>query len=168
MAVIVSPSFIIILFLLLSTLSSVVVVECHFSNNINQNGQHGHLFGSKLWSSIKKLKSNGSVERTNSNKDFDLESEFRNKLGYTGHTPPNRSPLYYEFQKKIAAGDATRTRSAKKVIQASLRKQKNRNNIESDIRGGTAAAGHIVKTMTARRMETLKYVKISFLFGFVI
>ena len=40
--------------------------------------------------------------------------------------------------------------SSPKLLDVAIKK------IESDVRGGSAAAGNVVRTMTARRMETLK------------
>ena len=77
-------SFLVFVILLLSTLSF-DVVECHFSNNNNNNNNRdGNLFGSKLWSSIKNNKCDGSFGSTKCNTDdLDLVAEFRGKLGYT-------------------------------------------------------------------------------------
>jgi hypothetical protein len=43
-----------------------------------------------------------------------------------------------------------RNTSSPKLLDVAIKK------IESDVRGGSAAAGKVVRTMTARRMETLK------------
>jgi hypothetical protein len=126
-----------------STSPPSLVVECRFASTNHHHYHYGNFVASTAttwWSSLTKQQRNSNI-------------------GINPHHEPSPSittgsSLLNNYRKFRRVGTTT-VSSPKKVAQASILKNKKKD-IESDIRGGTVAAGHIVKTMTARRMETFK------------
>lgn len=113
-----------------------VVIICYFSRSSNSNFVEGRFFTNTIGNSLP-----ATNYRT-----------FHSINPYHDAQYPQQSQISCKRKNRRRQDDGVETSDFVKILDVAVK------NIETDVRGGSAVAGRVVRTMTARRMETLKYV----------
>jgi hypothetical protein len=103
----------------------------------------GHLFSNSIGNSLPAM-NYFSMNQNQQQQQQQQQQELYPQFASLGSSNSNNLP------RKYRRGRNTSSSSASTLLDVAIKK------IESDVRGGSAAAGKVVRTMTARRMETLK------------
>lgn len=111
-----------------------VVIICYFSRSSNSNFVEGRFFTNTIGNSLP-----ATNYRT-----------FHSINPYHDAQYPQQSQISCKRKNRRRQDDGVETSDFAKILDVAVK------NIETDVRGGSAVAGRVVRTMTARRMETLK------------